>query len=382
MERSFKFFSGLIVCTLVIAVPLLWVSGGWWAPALPPMVVRELNPPPPPNPMQLTANSGSNVDPAWSPDNWHLAFASNRSGSWCIWTMCEDGTKQQQLTANNTISRYPAWSPDGGRIAYLSYVEGQWDLWVMRADGTYKTKLANGPVFEAAPKWSPDGKLILFTKQHPNWNVWVTCGDGFHQAQLTTKGTNRYPSWCPEGKRIVYSFKLRGNWDVWMMNADGTNQTQLTKDAGNNIKPQPSPDGKQIIFLSDRRGLWHIYSTIFGEWFYPPISGVAEDADPAFSPDGENVVFHSRWADEHGILVLKEKENAKTIFMMSANPTSHSMDLVAISTYPGAKMGASNEMQTSWSPDSGKIAFVSDRSGNLDIWLLNLKGFTVPVEVY
>ncbi len=59
--------------------------------------------------VQLTHDGGRNDFPSWSPDNRHIVFQSNRSGSLQIWTMLADGTKVQQLTFTGRNSQ-PNWS--------------------------------------------------------------------------------------------------------------------------------------------------------------------------------------------------------------------------------------------------------------------------------
>ncbi len=58
---------------------------------------------------QITRASGINETPRWSPDGRHLVFASNRTGSFDIYTMDADGGRVQRLTrgGNNYL---PAWS--------------------------------------------------------------------------------------------------------------------------------------------------------------------------------------------------------------------------------------------------------------------------------
>ena len=59
--------------------------------------------------VQLTHDGGRNDFPCWSPDNRHIVFQSNRSGSLQIWSMLADGTNQKQLTTSGTNSE-PDWS--------------------------------------------------------------------------------------------------------------------------------------------------------------------------------------------------------------------------------------------------------------------------------
>jgi TolB protein len=59
--------------------------------------------------VQLTHDGGRNDFPSWSPDNRHIVFQSNRSGSLQIWSMLADGSKVQQLTFTGHNSE-PNWS--------------------------------------------------------------------------------------------------------------------------------------------------------------------------------------------------------------------------------------------------------------------------------
>jgi TolB protein len=58
--------------------------------------------------VQLTKASGKNENPSWAPDGVHIAFTSNRGGSYQIWTMLADGSQPRQLTTQGNNSS-PAW---------------------------------------------------------------------------------------------------------------------------------------------------------------------------------------------------------------------------------------------------------------------------------
>ncbi|MEO6221001.1 MAG: hypothetical protein ABIO81_11270, partial [Ginsengibacter sp.] len=56
--------------------------------------------------------------PMFSPDQKKIAFESNRSGNFEIYTMNSDGTNIRQLTFDTAFDGTPAWSPDGKSIVF------------------------------------------------------------------------------------------------------------------------------------------------------------------------------------------------------------------------------------------------------------------------
>ena len=68
-----------------------------------------------------------------------------------------DGTNWRDLTDDKYFDRYPRWSPDGKKIAFASDRSGSYEIWTIEADGTNLRRslyLSPGTSF---PLWSPDG---------------------------------------------------------------------------------------------------------------------------------------------------------------------------------------------------------------------------------
>jgi TolB protein len=92
----------------------------------------------------LTSDS-SDYTPAFSPDGKRIAVAYRQHDRWEIHVMNADGTGRARLTetpidvslagkpAWNNVA--PAWSPDGSKIAFLSDRTGRWEIWTMNPDG-------------------------------------------------------------------------------------------------------------------------------------------------------------------------------------------------------------------------------------------------------
>lgn len=76
--------------------------------------------------------------PSWSPDGAEIAFHSNRSGDFDIWSTNADGTGvPTALTADTRSDGWPVWNDAGTRIAFTSFRE----LWTMDPDGSDRDQI-------------------------------------------------------------------------------------------------------------------------------------------------------------------------------------------------------------------------------------------------
>ncbi len=110
------------------------------------------------NLVQLTNSNGDDMSPAFSPDGGKIAFHSNRTGHYEIWSMDVDGSNQNQLTTNADGQAVRAtWSPDGLKLAYavIAMDNESAAIWSINRDGTAALKLTDGSALDAAPAWQP-----------------------------------------------------------------------------------------------------------------------------------------------------------------------------------------------------------------------------------
>jgi TolB protein len=100
--------------------------------------------------------------------------------------------------------------------------------------------------------WSPDRKYLVFTGQRNNeFDIYRIPAAGGPETRLTTAtGLDDGPEYTPDGKYIYFNSVRNGLMQVWRMKADGSEQTQITNDEFNNWFPHISPDGKWIVFIS------------------------------------------------------------------------------------------------------------------------------------
>jgi hypothetical protein len=107
--------------------------------------------------------SGTNKDPAVSPDGTRVAFANDNSTTYQIWIANADGTgTATRVTVDGNNDSEPSWSPDGSRIAFVSMSGGTEQIHVIGIGGGSESPITSGTA-DRSPAFSPDGSLILFS---------------------------------------------------------------------------------------------------------------------------------------------------------------------------------------------------------------------------
>jgi Tol biopolymer transport system component len=128
----------------------------------------------------------------------------------------------------------------GVSIVYTVPVEG----------GTPKKITATGPSYLHG--WSPDGKYLVYTaSRNGDYDIYRIPAKGGKEVRLTdAKGLDDGSEYSPDGKFIYFNSVRSGTMQLYRMKPDGSSVEQLTNDEYNNWFPHLSPDGKHIVFLS------------------------------------------------------------------------------------------------------------------------------------
>ncbi len=114
---------------------------------------------------KLTANSGINVSPSWSPDGKRIAFVSDRSGTPQIYIMNVKNGKTNRITFLGSDNSQPTWSPKGDWIAYTGLYEGSYHIFIIRPDGSSPVRITKYAGNHESPGWSPDGHQLIFSRR-------------------------------------------------------------------------------------------------------------------------------------------------------------------------------------------------------------------------
>ena len=113
-------------------------------------------------PVQLITSTRDQESAQYSPDGRHIAFASDRSGSYNIWMSDADGTNLVPLSKLNGSSDLPRWSPDSKKVVFESYDSSNRDTYIVDISERIPRKLVTNIPKVATPTWSRDGKWIYF----------------------------------------------------------------------------------------------------------------------------------------------------------------------------------------------------------------------------
>ena len=178
-------------------------------------------------PVKVIASSRQDVAGVFSPDGKRIAFGSDRSGSFEIWTCNSDGTNQAQLTSLKAADAgTPSWSPDGTTIAFDARLEGHGDIFVISADGGSPRRLTTEPVENNVPTWSRDAKWIYFSSNRTgSWQIWKVPAVGGSAIQVTSFGGFRAEE-SPDAK-FLYVWVEGDGGTIWRMRPSGQETTRI-----------------------------------------------------------------------------------------------------------------------------------------------------------
>ena len=161
---------------------------------------------------------------------------------------------------------------------------------------------------------------------------------------------------------LLFTSNRTGDFEIYELKFPGNNLQQLTNSPGLDIDPAWSPAGNNIAFASNREGAgFQIYgmgSDGSNQQRLGPVQP-GDNSHPSWSPDGQQLVFQSKRD-------------------VNSNPLDDNFDLYLMATTDGnVKLltpDGADDTAPSWSPKGDQIAFLSERSGQDEVYLINPDG--------
>ena len=374
------------------------------------LAIGRLTSPAPAEPPEIRPRtfSGHDQNPAASPDGKTIAFDSNRDGRSRIWLKQIAGGGEVALT-QGPGDEQPRFSPDGANVVFVRFGTDTGSLYrVPTVGGEPRRMIADA----YAGDWSPDGSRIAFLRETSKGiHVGVAAADG-GGARVIAEYPNGFslghPRWTPDGRAILAvqgpgSATVPGT--IQRISADGRERSVIGP-------PQPRGSLSSVAWSDDRmvymqgaavtsadrsvtgrillqkpgdrhaETLLHVANSartldvlgqgrlVFdsrlqnqtlrearlqagapspGRWIS---RGKSSDRQPAYSPDGERIVFAS---DRYGNFDIWE-------VTLKTGTERHLID------------DSSEDWDPALSPDGKHLLWSSNRSGHFEAWIANADG--------
>lgn len=200
---------------------------------------------------------------------------------------------------------------------------------------------------------------------------------------------------------VVYSSSDPNGRGVYIADDKGESRIRLISVTGNDGYPDISPDGERLAFYGkyDKRKTWSIHTVNIDGSNLQRLTHENEvwDSAPAWSPDGKTIAFgreyndfQKRWQEEVWLMnadgtnqrKIEALEGRAPYFLDDSRILYHSKtgpSQICIANIDGTNIikltnNDANDWSPKVSPDGTKIAFISNRDGNQEVYTMNIDG--------
>lgn len=303
-----------------------------------------------------------NID--WSPDGSQFAYqsAKDKNGSWQIYLYTLTTGENVNLTKSDFGNADPSFSYDGKQIAFTSWRDGNPEIYTMDTDGSNVRRITDHPAFDSYPVFSPDGTQIAFQSNREDERTEIYLQD-LNNDQLPAKIADLNTGivgkcWSADGTQMVLYTDQNGKGQILLLNVEPYPAKVFLSDENTNlISPRVSPDGKQVLY--EARGaddssefrMMDLETRVTRTIFKTKPTKIASHT-PAISPDGKQIAFADRSAGNSEIYIINSDgtglQNLTNDPLLDANPV--------------------------FSPDGTEIIFARDFYGVQRLYRMNLDG--------
>lgn len=317
--------------------------------------------------VRLTSAPGGETNPRFSPDGKWIAFTGAYDGAADVFVVPVEGGSPKRLTFGTGASLVMDWTPSG-KIAFNSGMGAISNrirtLWEVDPKGGMPQPTVIDEITDVS--YSPDGTSIAYNKSNSHGFNWRRYRGGTQgvvdiynfksntSTQIKHGGENNWqPMWI--GGDIYYiSDKVSGTRNLYKYNSSSKAISQLTKFADSDIR-NPRNDEKTIVW--ERNGFLETYEIATGK-----LTRVQAQVR------GDFLTARPRWANV-----------ANTITGMALSPSGVRIavdgrgDVFSVPARNGDTRNLTEsqgvrEQNPRWSPDGQTISYLSDKSGEVQLY--------------
>jgi tricorn protease len=327
---------------------------------------------------RLTSDRGEELFPKFSPDGRWIAYTGQSTGSRQVYVISVDGGTPRQLTFRQDVGEIPPrggvdnqvidWTPDGKQVLFLAHRTP----WSDRIGRPYLVPAAGGmekpmPLKESSTgTFSPDGNRFAFApvmNEYRTWkryyggrasDVWIyDLRNNTAEPITDSPAIDQQPVWV--GNDIYFASNRDRTINLFRYDGNGKTARKVTNHDVFDVL-WPSSDGTRIVY--ENGGWIYLFDPATGKTgkvsirvegdlphTLPYFKNVTEDADAmAVSPTGKRALLTARG----------------DVFSVPAEKG----EIRNLTQSPGVR-----EMNATWSPDGRWVAYLSDRTGEYEIWV-------------
>jgi TolB protein len=311
---------------------------------------------------------------AADPDKTGVIVFQTASGG-PIYAVNTDGTHLRHVTDGMD----PALSPDGRQVAFTRWDNSQMgalgSVWVIplaetgdyrNVDGAGERLILEGVHQPKAPTWSPDGARIIISMQQGGWTeVRRECVPDSQRSKIPRDAYDINIKRDGEGDvTICYSVPAHPYYGLRLVDVDNGQFEDLPRDRYS-FSPTWDPANPWRAVYEGNNGLVGLDLVQRTTW---AVTSDTHDHSPAFSPHGTRLAV-AYWQNDHWEIHVMNVDGSGRVRL-----TETSLIAIADQRLNGQEPRSWNNTAPVWSPDGKSIAFLTDRSGKWELWVMEADG--------
>jgi len=316
--------------------------------------------------LRLLTYSGHDTSPAASPDGRTIAFSSDRDGRSRIWLKQLRGGGEVALTEGR--DDYPRFSPDGSSVLFIRTAGRKSSLYRVALLGAEPRKVVDNALYG---DWSPDGSRIAFLREQVEGTKTITQlmlvevgGGGEKELARFTNELLTHPRWSPDGRFIGLNSSQGttggaiGNAFVVEAQSKAIRQFSFASKFG---------VGSALVWITPEEFLYFQSESVAG-------NGVSVSSSRAFRQNIRGGQAQPLFWAPTAPQCVDLLPDGRVIFDgMSGRQNLREYALTGKRPPRWLTRGNINDRQPVFSADGDWVVFSSNRSGNLDLWMVSTR---------